>query len=133
MTSTKQAPGHYTFSLLPTTLDHYSIKIGDSVSPDYPVRGAGIIAQLGEQQSYSFQARTGEVVYYSAASCEGVAPWFRLLDQSNNLIDLTAGCGDRGPFTLRSAGVYRILVSADTGTTRYSFKLSRQPIKEMTK
>ena len=126
--STKQAAGHYSFSLLATTFDQFSIKIGDTVSPDHPAPGAGIIAKLGEQQSYSFQARTGEIVYYSAASCEGAGPWFRLLDQDKNLIDLTAGCGDRGPFTLHKAGVYRILVSADTGTARYSFKISGQPI-----
>ncbi|HEV3513881.1 MAG TPA: hypothetical protein VGS05_19395 [Candidatus Sulfotelmatobacter sp.] len=126
--STKQAAGHYSFSLLPTTFDQFSIKIGDTVSPDHPAPGAGIIAKLGEQQSYSFQARAGEIVYYSAASCEGAAPWFRLLDQDQNLIDLTAGCGDRGPFTLHKAGAYRILVSADTGTARYSFKISERPI-----
>ena len=29
---------HYTFSILPTTFEKYSIKIGDTVSPDHPLK-----------------------------------------------------------------------------------------------
>lgn len=128
VTSTNQGGAHYSFSLLPTTLDQYSIKIGDTVSPDHPARGAGVITQMGEQQSYSFQARAGQIVYYSAERCEGVTLWFKLLDQANTVIDVTAGCGDRGPIRLRTAGVYRILVSADRGSARYGFQIAAQPI-----
>jgi hypothetical protein len=71
-----RAAASYSFSLRPTAFEQYSIKIGDAVSPDYPARGAGVIAQLGEQQSYSFIARAGQVIYFRASNCQGPTVFF---------------------------------------------------------
>jgi hypothetical protein len=113
----------YTFSLRSTTFAQYSINIGDTVSSDHPGRGAGIIAQPGARQSYSFKARAGQIIYFSSDHCEGSPLAFDLFDPANNLIGGRTGCGDSGPSTLHTAGVYRIMVKADRGAARYSFSL----------
>jgi hypothetical protein len=123
------AAARYSFSVRPTSFEQYSIKIGHTVSPDHPSRGAGIIAQPGEQQSYSFQARAGQVVYFSASNCEGVTVFFDLFNQTGGGVAGSAGCGMLGPVTLTTAGTYKILVKADHGgAARYSFRISEQPI-----
>jgi hypothetical protein len=114
---------HYSFSLGSASFDQYSIKIGDTVSPDHPSSGAGIIAQSGQRQSYSFEAHAGQIIYFGSRDCKGF-PWFDLFDPSNNLIGGRGGCGDFGPLTLHKAGTYRILAKANGSGARFIFALS---------
>jgi hypothetical protein len=126
-----QGSARYSFSLRPTTFEQYSIKIGDAVSPDHPSRGAGIIAQMGEQQSYSFPGRAGQIIYFGATNCEGDSVDFSIKKPSDGSTEAgRGGCGDLGPITLTATGTYRILVKADRGAARYSFKISGQPISK---
>ena len=119
------AGAHYTFAVLPTTFEKYSIKIGDTVSSDHPAKGAGIIARLGERQSYSFYGRAGEIVYVKFGPCDGVGLHFDLHDPANNGIGGTFGCHDFGPVMLRSSGTYQLLAYPDPGGARahYTFSL----------
>jgi len=122
--SAEKGAAHYTFSLRPTTVDQYSIKIGDTVSPDHPSTGAGIIGQAGERQSYSFAARAGTIVYFKVGPCEGGPVSFDFLNPANNNIGGVYSCGDFGPVTLSSAGTYRLLAKADRGSSaRYTVSL----------
>ena len=122
------ATARYSFSVRPTSFEQYSIKIGDTVSPDHPSRGAGMIAQPGEQQAYSFQGQAGQIIYFSASACEGVTVFFDFFNQAGGGVGGMAGCGNLGPITLATAGTYKILVKADHGgAARYSFKISGQP------
>jgi hypothetical protein len=116
-----QAPARYTFAVRETKFDTYSIKIGDTVSPDRPAVGAGIIALPGQRQTYSFRARPGEVISVHVGPCEGAPVGFDVLDSANRIIGGKGGCGDSGPVALRTAGVYRIVVHASRGTARYTF------------
>ena len=123
LTRTNRAAGHYAFSLLPTTLDQFSVKIGDTISPDHPAKGAGIIAQPGERQTYSFPGKAGAIVYVKVGPCDGDSPSFDLRDPANNSIGGTIGCGDFGPVTLPSAGTYKILTRTNRAAGHYAFSL----------
>jgi hypothetical protein len=113
----------YTVTVRPTTADTYPIKIGDTVSPDHPASGAGIIARLGERQTYTFPAHAGDIVYVQVGPCEGAILAFDLVDPTNRDLGGHASCGDFGPLTLSAAGTYRIQVRSDQGTARYTFTL----------
>jgi RHS repeat-associated protein len=124
---TGDAGAHYTFTVLPTTFEKYSIKIGDTVSPDHPGKGAGTVVRLGERQSYSFSGRPGETVYVKFGSCDGVGLHFDLHDPTNFGFAGAFGCHDFGPFTLTKSGTYELLVYPDTGTTGAHYAFSLQP------
>ena len=106
--------------------DDFAINIGDTVSPDHPA-GAGVIKRLGEKQSYSFAIAAPENVYVSGGACEGSVLGFNLLQSDNSIIGGRIGCGDFGPITLPKRGGYRILVTADGPSARYSFTLRAAP------
>ncbi len=113
----------YTFTLHAVTFDTYAIKIGDTVSPNRPAVGAGIIAQPGERQSYSFGARSGDIIYVQAGRCEGPSITFDVVDRSKKYVGGKIGCGDFGPITLPATGTYQILVRSEPSTVRFTFVL----------
>jgi RHS repeat-associated protein len=122
---TGSASAHYTFSVLPTTFEKYSIKIGDTVSRDHPAKDAGSIVRLGERQSYSFFGQAGQSVYVKFGSCDGAGLHFDLHDPTNFGFAGSGGCHDFGPFTLAKSGTYQILTYLDTGdaSARYTFSV----------
>jgi hypothetical protein len=126
LTSGERAATHYTFSVLPTTLDQFSIKVGDTVSPDHPAKGAGSITQLGQRQAYSFSARAGEIVYVGLGPCDGAAPTFDLLRPNGDGLDWHSCYGDMGRQVLPVGGTYRILARSES-TTHYSFFIHPVP------
>lgn len=123
----------YRTSALPaiSTPDQYTINVGDTVSPDHPTTGAGIIKTLGQRQTYSFSGRTGEVIYLELGPCDGAQPSFDLLRPDNSLISKVIGnCNsDIGRQTLPATGTYRIVASTDKSNvnSRYSFTLQATP------
>lgn len=123
-------PANYTFTLRPASFDRYSIKIGDAVSPDHPAPGAGIIKDLGQQQSYSFAGRAGETVFLGLGPCEGANPSFKFLRPDNSILDFTiSNCHVSLRETLPVSGTYQILASTDRAdvNSRYGFFLSSVP------
>ena len=59
--------GAYTFNLLAVPPDeHFSISIGDTVSPGHPAAGAGHISAHGARQLYEFKGTPGQLVDSSA-------------------------------------------------------------------
>lgn len=123
--TTNAGPGtaNYRFVLLGTTLDRYTIKIGDTVSPGHPTGGGGIISHLGERQWYSFSAPAGATVTVKVGPCAGAPMTFDLWSESGKWLGGKDACGDFGPMKLLSAGTYRIVTSADRGSARYTFSL----------
>ncbi|HZQ21875.1 MAG TPA: RHS repeat-associated core domain-containing protein [Terriglobales bacterium] len=121
----------YSFSLLPSRFDQYSIGVGETVLPDHPAKSAGIITELGQRQTYFFPGRTGEVIYLALGPCEGAQPSFDLLKPDNSLISKVIGnCNaDIGRQTLPGTGMYRIVASTDKSNiySRYSFALHPTP------
>lgn len=120
------APARYTFALRTAALDEFSIKIGDAVSPDHPA-GAGMIKQPGERQSYSFNARSGDITYVGIGPCDGTPPILDIFAPDNHRVDGQIGCHDLGRVVLPQNGKYRILVRADGPSVRYSFSLHPVP------
>ena len=119
-----QGPAKFNFALLPTTFEQYSIKVGDTVSPDHPAAGAGSISRLGERQAYSFNGIAGTILYMKVEHCEGDPVSFELRNAANQGIVGGSACGDFGPTPLPSTGTYRIVVNPDRGaSSRYSFSL----------
>ncbi len=119
-----QAPAKFNFALLPTSFEQYSIKVGDTVSPDHPAAGAGSISRLGERQAYSFDGTAGTILYVKVEHCEGDPVSFELRNAADQAIVGGSACGDFGPTPLPSTGTYRILVNPDRGSSaRYSFSL----------
>jgi hypothetical protein len=110
----------YSFWLRSTVLDTYAIAIGDSISPDHPRRGAGVIVQPGQRQSYAFPAAAGEAVYLEIGPCQGSAMALDVLAPDGSRVDGQLGCHDLGRLELAKAGTYHIVVRAD-GSARYAF------------
>ena len=123
-------PAKYTFTVRRASFDRYSIKIGDRVSPDHPAQGAGIIKDLGQQQSYSFAGHAGDTVFLGLGPCEGANPSFKFLNPDNSIFDFTIGnCQVSLRKTLPVTGTYQILASTDRANvdSRYGFFLSSVP------
>jgi len=116
----------YAFSLRAAALNQFPIKINDSISPDHPA-GAGIITQIGQQQSYSFNAQAGEIVYLGIGPCEGAVPSLDILAPDNQRLDGQFGCHDLGREVLPQRGTYRIVTRTDKAPARYSFSLRSVP------
>jgi RHS repeat-associated protein len=116
----------YTFSLRTALLNQFPLKIDDSISPDHPA-GAGIITQAGQRQSYSFNAKAGEIVYLGIGPCEGAVVSLDILAPDNHRLDGQIGCHDVGREALPQSGVYRIVAKADKDSARYSFSLRSVP------
>jgi len=116
----------YAFSLRTAALEQFPIKIGDAISPGHPA-GAGIITQVGQRQSYSFNAQAGEVVYLGIGPCEGAVPSLDILAPDNHRLDGQMGCHDLGRAVLPQSGTYRIVARAEKDPARYSFSLRSVP------
>ena len=116
----------YTFSLRTAVLNQFPIKIDDSISPDHPT-GAGTITQLGQRQSYSFNAQAGDVVYLGIGPCEGAVPVLDILAPDNHRVDGQIGCHDVGREVLPQSGTYRIVARTEKDPARYSFSLRSVP------
>lgn len=117
--------------VVPTSADRFSIKIGDTVSPDQPASGAGIIKGVGQKQFYSFQGRAGEIIFVGQGPCQGAQPNFDLVRPDNNLLAIVIGnChADIGRQTLPVTGTYTIVTSTDRSNTnsRYKFFVHAVP------
>lgn len=115
----------------PTRADHFSIKIGDTVSPDQPTSGAGTINSLGQKQFYSFQGLAGQVIFVGQGPCEGAQPNFDLLTPDNKLLaNVIGNCNaDVGRQTLPVTGTYTIVTSTDKSNvnSRYKFFVHAVP------
>ena len=120
-----RASAQYSFWLRSTTLDSYTISVGDSISPDHPRRGAGIITQPGQQQSYAFQAAAGQAVYLQIGPCQGSGVALDVMAPDNSRLDGQIGCHDLGRVELAKTGTYHLVVHAD-GSARYA--LAPRPI-----
>lgn len=106
------------------TKDQYAIKIGDTVSPDHPSAGAGVIKNPGEKQSYLFSAHAGTVIYVSVGPCETDSPsTFEVYQPDKKVIGGEIGCADFGPINLGIDGTYGIVVSVNKPPMKYSFTL----------
>jgi hypothetical protein len=131
MVSADGPSAHYSFSLRPAAFDQYSIKIGDTVSPDHPAKGAGIITPLGQKQSYAFSGQAGDAVYVGLGPCEGTQPSFDLRTPDDKLLGGVIGnCNvDIGRLVLPVNGVYRIIAMTDKSNvpSRYSFWVHAVP------
>jgi len=129
--SANGAAARYSFTLRPASFDEYSIKVGDTVSPDHPGRGAGIIKDLGQKQSYSFSGQTGEVIYVALGPCEGAQPSFDLRAPDDKLLGGVIGnCyADIGRVVLPATGTYRLIAFTDKSniSSRYSFWIHTVP------
>ena len=109
----------------PVSVHNFSIHIGDTVSPNHPATGAGIVSQAGEQQSYSFEAQAGDHIYFAAGPCEAPDIRYTLLQPGDKALDGRGSCGDFGPVTLPAAGTYKLVVAPQNGPAHYSFTLRR--------
>ena len=120
----------YAFSLRAAAFDQYSIKIGDTVSPDQPSPGAGTITSLGQRQSYGFKGRAGQTVYIGLGPCAPAEPSFSILKPDDTLLDGTIGnCRVAFREVLPVTGTYRIVASTDKSNvaSRYSFFVHEVP------
>lgn len=111
----------------PSAPDQYNISIGDTVSRDHPAKGAGILSNATQRQSYSFNAQAGEVVYLGIGPCGGPSLLIDIFTPDNHLLDAQIGCHDLGREVLPQAGTYRVVARTDKDSERYSFFLHAVP------
>ena len=103
--------------------EEFAIKMGETVSPNHPTRGAGIITHSGEKQVYSLSLTGQRNVYFSVGPCQGAVPTFEIRDLDDHVVGGRIGCGDFGPVDFPKGGAYRIIASADGAAASYSFSL----------
>jgi hypothetical protein len=105
----------------------FSVGIGDTIAPDRPGRGAGIIESPGAQDHYTFTAGKDQQVYLDARECpsSGYLMWTLLRPDEEPVFEDETLCSTGSPSdqtaTLPQAGSYQLIVSgsgADTGTYR---------------
>jgi hypothetical protein len=125
VTGANSAPAHYGFSLRAAILNQFSIKVGDSISPDHPT-GAGIITQQGQRQSFGFAARAGDIVYVGIGPCDGGLFSFDLRTPQNRVLD-AASCHDIERQVLPESGTYQIVTKTALPPARYSFFIHEVP------
>ena len=121
--------GTYSFQLwdVPPP-ERFEINIGDVVSDGAPQVGAGNIENPGAEDSYTFNAEAGQVVFFDVQEFFGPTTVdLRLSDRSGALlVDTCLGCGDPGELVLELGGDYTIIVgdSGDDSFGTYSFQLT---------
>ena len=109
-----------------TSIGHYDLHIGDTISPDHPT-GAGIIMRGAQSQSYSFEGHAGQGVYLTIGPCEGSLFILDIFRPDNHRLDGQIGCHDVGRVMLPQTGTYRIVVRTEKDPARYTFTLHTVP------
>ncbi len=127
----RRAPSATASSSIASPSSAFAITLGDSVSPNHPARGAGIILHAGEKQSYAFSAPAGTSIFVEVGPCQGATPTFEVLAPDSTPLGGTFGCTGFGPVRLSAAGVHRIVVATlDTGMVRYRLTLRIAPFDQ---
>jgi hypothetical protein len=106
----------------------FEIKIGDLITPKAPGEGTGIIEVPGAHDIYTFTARAGQTVVFSAEelSANGDSIQWRLEDEDENeFFNTCLDCSAPEPVTFESDGTYRLIVGSETtaGFGEYQFSL----------
>ena len=108
----------------------YRIAVGDTVAPDQPAQGAGVIAAPGEVDLYPFTLATPQTVYLTAATgCTTTGISWSVLgptgeaQRSDDGATSSSICFDLKTFTL-PAGTFTIRVAGQDTTGNYSFTLT---------
>src|SRR5208282_5124211 len=70
--------GSYSFQITGITNKSFAISLGQTVSSNVPVTGAGILATPGEFDFYTFQGTGGQIVSFVDKNASGVATWTAL-------------------------------------------------------
>jgi len=110
----------------PTVVDHFDVAIGDTVSPDQPTPGAGVINNDAQRQTYSFLADGTRNLYISVDSCQG-KPAFLVTDPDGVVIAASSGCSDLGRVTLAKPGQYQLIATATGTTATFALTLHAAP------
>jgi hypothetical protein len=123
------AGGEFGFVLTPVRPDiRATITIGDSVSTDDPVPGAGRLEVPGAIHRYSFNASAGDVIYLRTAGCaQGILVW-RLFGPDGRPLPTyrQQTCLDLGRMDISVAGTYTVVVGeGGPATGSYGFALLR--------
>ena len=112
---------NYSFSLVTPTTSTTPLSLNTPVS--------STLAELGEQDIYTFTGTVGQRLYYDALKNDFSDTFSaRLVDPTGDIVSLNQDAdSDRGPFTLTEAGTYQLVfesasvVNPDTGS--YNFQL----------
>jgi hypothetical protein len=109
--------------------DVFPIAIGDTVDVNSPATGAGDIEVAGANDTYQFDAVSGEAVYFDGTGhCATSALSWNLRDPDGaTVFDMPAtslGC-QVGPVVLTRTGTYVLSVGGSTAPTVYGFTLRR--------
>jgi hypothetical protein len=130
------ATGDYSFVVRDVPLDgHYQIAVGDSVGPDQPASGAGIIDAPGAIDRYTLDAPEGTVVYAQMTEpCREPYLTWSMTAADGRLLPTKRGttvdpiCFDLDGVTLTGPPPYQIVVGATADQTgRYGFKVWKVP------
>jgi hypothetical protein len=115
--------GSYSFNLVDTDVDEFTIAFGDTVSDGVPAAGAGNIEVDHGTDRYLFDATAGDVAVFDVHAGDRRLSW-ELIDPNGDLY-FSGGFGDdRQP--LDAAGTYTLTIDTPAAQT-YSFSLLLAP------
>jgi protocatechuate 3,4-dioxygenase beta subunit len=123
--------GSYQFQLWNIIQDDFSIEIGDTITPDDPGGGSGVIETPGARDTYTFPAAPGQEVLFDLQEQTDVGHVsFRVVDEEGSeVVSTCLGCDNPPITTLTRGGTYTIIVNSaewdDTGT--YQFTIDGDP------
>jgi hypothetical protein len=125
--------GAYGINIVPVLAQPFALTLGQAVTNNVPSPGAGILETPGALDSYTFQATTGQSVYFDALTgnpCDPRLRWKCVGPTNQVLFDqwltATPGCGngDPGTMTFPASGTYTVTVYGFTDATgNYAFQV----------
>ena len=100
------------------TPEEFEVEFGEKISRDIPDTGAGVIESPGAQDVYTFEAESGDDIYFQmleAILTSGPINW-SLSDESGTvLFETCLHCGDPGVITMDRDGTYTLTVGGGNG------------------
>ena len=110
----------------------YRVRIGDTISDGVPAPGAGHIESPGVRDAYTFEAKSGERVYFRMFEYgKGMESIEWKVDDPDGaqLFDTRLAYGDPGTRVLAKAGTYTMTIGSDRvpGVGTYRIKLFPVP------
>lgn len=112
--------------------DEFTINLEDRIARNIPGQGAGYIEIPGSKDIYSFNADSGQDVYFQVKEppqTSDTIDWRVEEEDGNEVFNSCLQCGDPGLLTLDRGGTYKVIVGNESGagTGTYQIRMWNVP------
>ena len=116
--------GTYSFQVAGITDQYFTISEGQTIAPNTPSTGAGLLANPGEHDFYTFQGTGGQVISFVDNNASGSASWTVVAPDASQIFSSQfTGTGSNN-ITLPLTGAYTVEIQGGSSTPiSYSFSI----------